>query len=116
MGILATVITVSSSLVYLAGTAVTFRVLHIKRMSEFLRWKNEDPEEIKTRYLDGYYSIEKSRSTYTFYQYMDCVNLNLPRYAAFAWPFFAPWMAVRKFCVPEVKIPDQTKIKELEKL
>jgi hypothetical protein len=110
---------------YSLGTMVTARALHIKHSKALLRWKNEAPNKQCSLYRDASYggggSYYKERKEVELYDFIrsskGLIGEELtPRGMAFFWPFFAPVWAVNKFCFPEVKIPDQAKIDELENL
>jgi hypothetical protein len=108
---------------YILGVMVTARTLHIKHSKALLRWKNEAPDKQCALYRDASYggggSYYKERKEVELYDFIrsskGLIGEELtPRGMAFFWPFFAPVWAVNKFCFPEVKMPDQAKIKELE--
>lgn len=117
-----------ASSVYILGTMVTARILHIRAYREWMRWKNSIPDaksKLEKIWRDnsyggsGYYTVP--RPNVSLYDFMrgskGYIGRELtPRGAAFLWPFFAPYWAVVKFCFPEPKIPDQNKIAELEDL
>lgn len=109
------VITLCIFLAYLAGVMVTFRIFHIRRMTEYLRWKNDSPNEVKYYGSDPWNQIHKQRQHVTFWQYMCYVNPDWSRLASLLWPFIGPYVVVKKFCTPEVKIPDVTTLKNIEK-
>ena len=108
---------------YILGVMVTARVLHVNNTKALLRWKNEAPNKECSLYRHAeyggsghYYRTRKEVDLYDFTKNSKKLigKELLPRGTAFLWPFFAPVWAINRFCFPEVKMPDQAKIKELE--
>lgn len=105
-------------LFYLTGVAVTARILHVKLVSSYLRWKNEDPHKEEMAFVGPYdyprVGIERRRVSEVGYRRK--VYKGYSRALCWVWPFIGPYTAIHSFCFPPVKLPDQVKIKELEKL
>ncbi len=101
--------------VYLAGVLITARILHIKVVRSYLRWKNEAPDK-KAGFTVGYDFEFRKRKEISELQYQMNEYTGYDRGVAFLWPFIGPYAAIKGFCFPEVKLPDVTKIDELEKL
>jgi len=109
-----------STFVYVVGAMVGVRVIHVRRSVEWMRWKNEDPDKTESYYGGEfpYYPLKKSRKNTTLYEYVKYVASynKMSRPMALLWPFFGPYYLAKKFMFPDVKMPDQAKIKELEDL
>lgn len=104
-------------LFYVLVAMFVYRAKYRTAYSEFLRWKNEAPDEKKYRTgSDGWDSIEKRRREYSYSQFRYYVAIEeSPFVCAIFWPFF--WVGyVNEWLHPEVAIPDVAKIKELENL
>ena len=108
---------------YILGVMVTARVLHVNNTKALLRWKNEAPNKECSLYRhaeyggSGYYHrTRKDVDLVDFIKNSEKLigKELIPRGCAFLWPLFAPYWAINRFCFPEVKMPDQAKIKELE--
>jgi hypothetical protein len=112
-------------LTYIAGTMLTARFLHVRHSLAWMRWKNEAPDKQAKLYREGSYGgggydypLRKQVELPDFIKNSEKLigKELLPRGFAFVWPFFLPGWLIKTVCFPEVKLPDQAKIKELENL
>lgn len=110
-------------LTYLFGVAVSFRVLYVRSMKAYIRWKNEAPKkQARISYSGPYYDrrLRQTRSEFTYEAYLDSVDNDSSLRPAHAWlwpgliTIFPLAIGVAGFCTPKVKVPDQIKIKKLE--
>lgn len=104
------------STIYILGALTGVRVMHVRRYTSYLRWKADKPQETTATY-DNIYNISCKRVEFTYGQYIRRIasELDSPGWAVI-WPLFLPFLAAKRFCLPEVKIPDITKVNELERL
>lgn len=110
---LAAILTPSIILFYILVAMCVFRRIYVLRMREFLRWQNEDPDQ-QLKY-QGYKEKPRSQFTYTLWLAKVCKK-DSPGEIGCLWIFYALCLPIYKWCHPTVKVPNQTKIKELENL
>lgn len=113
---LAAILTPSITLFYILVAMCVFRRIYVLRMREFLRWQNEDPDQ-QHKVDPGYSDKTEARSEFTYKLWMGRVSKkDWPGEIAVLWIFYAICLPIYKWCHPTVKVPNQTKIKELENL
>lgn len=106
-----------SPTIYLVGVAISTRVIHIRRSREWMRWKNENPNESYEYFTYSEYGNgrrAKLRKDFVLQDYIKYVSLDYGRWIAWLWPARGPYALIKRFCFPEVKIPDVARIEELE--
>lgn len=102
---------------YLLSVGVVYRQYYIHTYKKYRRWQAEKPNGEARIYRDiGFGYGHKRREDVSYHSWFDVLGVHdlRPGQAAFGWPVFLAYKAGRKLLRPEVKVPDYSKIKELE--
>ena len=101
---------------YVAGVLIAYRLRYIKLYKNWSRWQAEDPEATLSWFGEyGMHYVRRNRTDFGTYV-REGQRLLPPSIVALLWPAYWPVKGLIRFLRPAVKVPDYTKIRELEKL
>lgn len=101
---------------YLAVAGTAYRKQYIRTFKEWRRWQANDPNKNEELW-DDYHSFRRPRAKISYHDYVNYKSNRIhPGWLGAFWLPIGIFVGARKILQPEVKVPDYTKLRELDKV